>query len=234
MRDFESPMQNWNQELTDLVPALKFEERASISSSLNINTDCQDELDHLIEQICQREPDAGRAYYATQVIRQLLWQPVYLMLAAVYCKGLVPSLMNIEQQYENGHVWGIGLHEGFWQNVSGVGSPGILVEQGSREISSYFDAVYLLLLDRYHLSEKMAKKQVIDLVAKGVIAILSNRMAVQVAAEHRLWIQALGFGVENKIEITANGFRIEKATCCMHYKTKEREYCAQCPLKKRK
>lgn len=179
------------------------------------------------------ESEAGSLYWSSRCWSMLIWQPLYLAVAAVHGAHALPNLGTIKQRLNQGVIAGFYLADHPWMH----GDQQSLIEQATQQINTLIDSYYRLLQTDCPLKPRMARRLAADTL---LIALLElPRLSTAFSANNieslaTTWLSALGWQHESALmRVSTSHHRqqlaLNRKACCFEYLASNKQICATCP-----
>lgn len=190
-------------------------------------------LSELFEALTARYPEAGEPLWAVRLWTNLLWQPAYLLIAAVHELGAVPALDAMAQQRKGADIAAYRFAE--TELVEGS-LPELIVRAGA-DLRRFADALLLEINGLTRLKRIPALRLLADRML-GAMVFLHRRNPEISAATIRdwcgQWLAAMGLVGHGDLEsLRAPDGRevliIARKGCCLDYLVTPGVYCSTCP-----
>lgn len=184
---------------------------------------------------CQaRYPDARADYWPTRVWRQLIWQPVYLSVAAVHRLGLQVSARQLAQVVSDHSVAGYR----WLQPPQTAPNETLALLQTASELDHFTQQLLQLFNRQTRVSMANCRGLVADCIFFALTALqpLLGRNLNWLADTGAQWCLAAKLQDRHgrplsqwRLESTDGGHLLSKS-CCKSFLVDERTYCDSCPL----
>ncbi|WP_368199146.1 siderophore ferric iron reductase [Aeromonas sp. R7-4] len=183
----------------------------------------------------QAHPEAGPAYWLTRSWGMLCWQSIYLAMVAVYRVGAVPALDRLGQGYEAGLVSGFCLP----REPMIKGEVDVLIKAAGERLQAHWQALFAALGQVQRLRPGFVRPLLADDLLAALVRVpefFDEVSPVEVAAHAPHWLAACGLPAEHLAgwqpapwPPTAGLVGYVRQRCCLHYKRRDGELCANCP-----
>ncbi|HGY1013309.1 TPA: siderophore ferric iron reductase [Aeromonas salmonicida subsp. smithia] len=180
-------------------------------------------------------PEAGPAYWLTRSWGMLCWQSLYLTMAAVYRLGAVPAVDRMGQDYQDGVVSGFTLPA----DPMIKGDVSLLIKVAGERLQAHWQALFALLGGVQRLRPGFVRPLLADDLLAALVRVpdfFTHVSREQVSEHAPRWLAACGLPAEHlagwrPASILADTLSpgYVRQRCCLHYKRRDGELCANCP-----
>ena len=183
----------------------------------------------------QAHPEAGPAYWLTRSWGMLCWQSIYLAMVAVYRVGAVPALDRMGQGYQEGLVSGFSLPA----EPMIKGEVKTLIKAAGERLQAHWQELFALLGEVQRLRPGFVRPLLADDLLAALVRVpdFFTHVSPEQVSEHApRWLAACGLPAEHLAGWRPASWPQEGAfpgyvrqRCCLHYKRRDGELCANCP-----
>lgn len=180
-------------------------------------------------------PEAGPAYWLTRSWGMLCWQSLYLAMVAVYRLGAVPALDKLGQGYQDGLVSGFILPA----EPMIKGELDALIKAAGERLQAHWQALFALLGGVQRLRPGFVRPLLADDLLAALVRVpdFFTHVSPEQVSEHApRWLAACGLPAEHLAGWRPASWPQDGAfpgyvrqRCCLHYKRRDGELCANCP-----
>jgi len=211
---------NYCAEYEKVCSAIIFDrEKTYLTLSSQLEADVS--IAELYQRVKTHYPRAGRTYWAINVWRQIIWQPIYLCLVSVDKDLPLPNLVELRQCVQGSVVYKMAPVQE-WQLENETSS----LTSVAGKLNQAIDSTFSQLQNVCRLQRHRAEAQVQDILAIALQRICSDASLNALQNSLEQWHQALLMPSRNKF-IKTN--ELERADCCMHLKIEPDSPCNNCP-----
>ena len=187
----------------------------------------------LYQQMVDHSPNAGRAYYAVTLWRKITWQIVYLQVASVHHLNCSVNVSGLTLGYFNGNLHQISLPQEIF-----YGKKEEALTRAALQLSEFIKQCHLQINQTCKLSKGISDRLTADLIAKALLQVtpLSREFDLNKALSQ--WQNLLFANQYNHFQFEPSQLnksppKLQRATCCLHYKVEASAYCKTCPKLKK-
>lgn len=184
----------------------------------------------LYQNIAESSPEAGHSYWLSRTWDVSVWQPVYIAFISVYGFHTAPNFTQFSQQRNGDYVAGFHFFNHEHQHAS---IPDLITIVGKQLAHLLED--YRHQIDRlYRCRPGFVRHLLVDLIISCCIRaskIIPNFTQQQIKQHAQLWLTALDLPTEriDAIYQQEHDIYYPRKSCCLVYKTKSGQLCADCP-----
>ncbi|MBF4801644.1 siderophore ferric iron reductase, partial [Aeromonas hydrophila] len=160
----------------------------------------------------------------------LCWQSIYLAMVAVYRLRAVPALERLGQGYQDGLVSGFTLPA----EPMIKGELERLIKTAGERLQAHWQALFAALGQVQRLRPGFVRPLLADDLLAALVrvpAFFDEISPAEVAAHAPHWLAACGLPAEHLTgwQPAAGLLGYVRQRCCLHYKRRDGELCANCP-----
>ncbi|HDZ8829295.1 TPA: siderophore ferric iron reductase [Aeromonas dhakensis] len=180
-------------------------------------------------------PEAGPAYWLTRSWGMLCWQSIYLAMVAVYRLRAVPALERLGQGYQDGLVSGFTLPA----EPMIKGEQEVLIKAAGERLQAHWQALFAALGQVQRLRPGFVRPLLADDLLAALVRVpefFDEVTPAEVVAHAPHWLAACGLPAEHLAgwqpapwPPAAGLVGYVRQRCCLHYKRRDGELCANCP-----
>lgn len=196
--------------------------------------DTSGQLKQLLAHCQASYPNARADYWPTRVWRQLIWQPVYLSVAAVHGLGLQVSAIQLEQVIVRDSVTGYR----WLQEPQAAADENLALQQTASALAHFTQQLLQLFNRQTRVSAANCRGLVADCIFFALAALqpLLGREPIWLANTGARWCAAAQLQDRRgrplsqwQLEHSQAGQLLSKS-CCKSFLVDEQRYCGNCPL----
>lgn len=214
-------------------PALRGDRAPPQAGAICIARDNLKTVTELYQHGQQQHPEAGRAYWAARCWTLLIWQPIYLTLAAVHGCRQLPDLQSMNQHTRNGIVAGFSLSKTRVQTKR----DDKLIAAAAQDLKHLCEALQTECQNCFQLHSRLATRLAADTLLSGLIMLptinpqLKNNDILRLT---EAWLHSLQWHGQSElmtVSINSNQQKLalNRKTCCFNYCCADGALCATCP-----
>ncbi|ROS00148.1 siderophore ferric iron reductase [Sinobacterium caligoides] len=201
------------------------------------NTNNQQAVAQLYQELKQHYPTAGAAYWLGRSWSLLTWQPIYIAFTAIYQLRSLPNLSTIAQRHSPALIAGFSLSSDDVQE----GDYPTLIAQAGQQLLTLFSYYSADLSQLRPLREPWLQRYLSDTVLLQLQALHQRLPGCEltfIREQAALWLAALELPdtALSSIQLTADQQQlfIQRQSCCLAFKATECNLCAGCPCARSK
>jgi len=192
-----------------------------------------DAVSALANELKYTYPTAGRHYHAFRTFTLLMWQPVFLTMAATHLAGLYLRQSCIAHQARSCMGWGCEIAD----HPAPQGREKILFRDAAHDLDAGLKAATGICIETLRIHPKAAARLLGDCVTGATLAIQRRRpdwSYGQASEWGRRWLDALQLkDAAGFFTFQDNDGRrhlaMERKVCCLSFKTGQGALCDTCP-----
>lgn len=187
----------------------------------------------LFTALKERYPEAGEPLWAVRLWTNLLWQPAYLLIAAVHELGAVPALDAMSQQRKGADIAAYR----FAQTELVEGSVTELIARAGTDLRAFADDLLIEINGLTRLKKIPALRLLTDRMLGAMVFLHRRNPDLPIATIRDWcgqWLAAMGLVGHGDLEtLRAPDGRdvlfIARKGCCLDYLVTPGVYCSSCP-----
>lgn len=200
--------------------------------AIHTKNDINPIIQALYNDLSDRFPEAGRAYWLTRTWDLLCWQPIYVALVSIYRFNTLPNLYGMAQYVKPCFVTGYQFEDQSFVQ----GEHKKLIKDAGSQIKALFDYYQNQMSEWIRIRPGFTHQLISDGILASLIRLQQHlpELSNSTIKEHAvLWLQSLGLDVENARSLhelsVAQPLKLVRKSCCLVYKCEDRKFCDDCP-----
>ncbi|CAM3545025.1 hypothetical protein VA7868_03040 [Vibrio aerogenes CECT 7868] len=230
------PFETLNQLCQSITPYLKGELTPSPRPRpdeyiLSGTTEDLPVLQNLYQAVKNSSPEAGHGYWLIRCWTLLTWQPLYIVMTAIYGMQQLPDFTGFRQRYHHGSVAGFFLSSSQFER----GEIEMLIERAANQLQPLLNHYQTQLDTLYRCRPGMTNQLFTD----ALFGCLMKLQHIDPRWHHQKILHQAGLWTE-AMQLPSSALstlrpgdsgttRFIRRSCCLVFKTEQGSLCADCP-----